>query len=226
MKIKCMTSAVTILGVALATGCIDEQGTDSEAPLASAEQGGTRVDVFQVALGDLMVVATGDLPEGLEGKTPVEIYEAVAGQKAPAALVERQAQIAANQRPSAHVGTTSGGKPAASGDAQLTAADFQAANCNPGTVDFDLCFTNSTNDYSRSFFNIKWIHSHLNAYRGTVSQSLQYRPALGSWRQVDFESTTGSSFVSTFNEQDNGDYEINITNASGDGYHLALHGDF
>jgi len=224
---------VTVICVAAAGGCAASEGdlaTDDDArpaPLASAARDGAQVAIYEVAPGDLMVVAQGELPDGLEGKTPVAIYEAIAGAGAPAALIARQAEIAAAQRPSAHVGSLGeGGRPAPSSIAELTAADFQSAYCNPGVVDFDLCFTNSTNDFTRSFFNIKWIHSHLNAYRGSVTQAMQYRPFAGSWRQIDFENTTGSTFVSTFNEQDNGDYEVDITNATGDGYHLSLHGDF
>lgn len=226
---KKMMSVTGLCAVAL-VGCVDgAQTVDDEAmpaAMASAERAGAKVDVYEVAAGDLMVVATGAVPEGLEGKAPVEIYEVIARAPAPAALVERQAAIAAKQRPSLHVGEMSSGKPARAGEAELTASEFQSANCSPGTVDFDLCFTNSTNDFSRTFTNIKWIHSHLNAYRGTVSHSMRYRAFLGSWHQIDFDSTTGTSFVSTFNEQDNGDYEVIVSNASGDGYHLAMHGDF
>jgi hypothetical protein len=35
-----------------------------------------------------------------------------------------------------------------------------------------------------------------------------------------------SSYVSTFNEQDNGDYEVSMTDATGDDDQLSLHGDF
>lgn len=224
-------TSVMMTCVVAAAGCLDggeptEPDEALPAPLVQADRAGAKVQVFQVAPGDLMVVATGELPEGLEGKTPVQIYEAVAAALAPAVLVDRQAAIAAVQKPTSHVGSMTAGKPAPAGDAQLTAAEFQTASCSPGVVDFDLCFTNSTNDFSRSFFNIKWIHSHVNAYRGSVSHSMKYRSALGSWHQINFESTTGTSFVSTFNEQDNGDYEVIISNAAGDGYHLAMHGDF
>lgn len=227
------TSTLMMMSVVAAAGCLDasepvDPGDEAlPAPLVEADHAGAKVQIFQVAPGDLLVVATGELPEALEGKTPVQIYEAVAGAPAPAMLVERQAAIAAAQKPSSHVGSIGAGRPPTqAGDAQLTAADFQAANCTPGVVDFDFCFTNITGAFSRQFLNIKWIHSHLNAYRGTVSHTMKYRGFLGSWHDINFENTTGTSFVSTFSETDNGDYEVDISNAASDGYHLALHGDF
>ena len=222
---------ITSLAIA-AGGCIDGANDGVQplpAPMVTADRAGAHVAIYQLTPGDLAVVAGGELPAALEGKTPVEVYEAIAAESAPAALVESQARIAAAQ--ALHAGEPVGSvsnvaAPARSGIENLTASDFQSQYCNPGVVDFDYCWTNRTNNYSATFYNIKWIHSHVNAYSGTLTHSLWYRAFAGSWQLIDSDITTGSSYVSTFNEQSNGDYEVSLTDAAGDGYHLSLHGDF
>jgi len=198
------------------------------APMVSAERAGARVNIYQLTAGQLAVVVTGDMPEDVEGKTPVELYEAIAAAPAPAALVDSQARIAAvrAQRPTDHVGSRADdAAPARSKDATLTASDFQSAHCSPGVVDFDYCYTNVTNNYVTWFYNIHWIHAHVNVYRGSLTHAMWYRGFAGSFHLINVETVTGSTFVSVFDEGDNGDYEISITDATGDGYHLALHGD-
>jgi hypothetical protein len=219
-------AVVATTGLALAGGCAateTELETSSDevlplpAPMVSADRDGTKLDIYELTPGDLAVVATGVIPEGLEGKTPVEIYEQVAAARAPIALVERQAEIAAAraEAPSDHLG--SAGKdvaPARSTISNLTASSFQATECNPGVpVDFDLCYLNRTGDYFRRFTNIHWIHAHLNAYSGSVVHSMWYRSFLGSWQLINTEPTTSSSFVSMYSEGADGDY-------------LSMHGDF
>jgi hypothetical protein len=66
----------------------------------------------------------------------------------------------------------------------------------------------------------------VNCYSGTLTHRMLYRGFLGSWHLINTNDTTGSAFVSSWNEQDNGDYEVELTNATGDGYHLSIHGDF
>jgi hypothetical protein len=221
---------ITSLAIA-AGGCVDGANDGAQplpAPLVSAERGGAHVAIYQLTPGDLAVVAGGELPAALEGKTPVEVYEAIAAEPAPSVLIDSQARIAALQ--ALHAGDHPGSignaaVPARSGITNLTATDFQNQWCNPGGVTFDYCWTNRTNNYSTTFNNIKWIHSHVNAYSGSLTHSLSYRGFLGSWQLIDSDTTTSSSYVSTFNEQSNGDYEVSLTNAAGDGYHLSLHGE-
>lgn len=230
---------VATTSLALAGGCAIETGSETNsdevqplpAAMVSADRDGARLDIYELTTGDLAVVATGDLPEGLEGKTPVEIYEVFAGARAPAALVERQTAIAAVQAqyPSDHVGSAGEAtEPARSPVALLSGASFQASECNPGVVDFDLCFLDRGGDYFRRFTNIHWIHAHVNAYSGTVTHSMWYRSFLGSWQLINTDVTTGSSYVSLFSEGADGDYEVWITNANAanDGYHLSMHGDY
>jgi hypothetical protein len=236
---KTMLHALVVTtSLALTGGCAaietESENSDEVLPLpaamVSADRDGARLDIYQLETGDLAVVATGDVPEGLEGKTPVEIYELIAGARAPAKLVERQTEIAALQalNPSDHVGSV--GEEAAPDRSPITAltgSSFQSTECNPGVpVDFDLCYLYRTGDYIRRFTNIHWIHAHLNAYSGTVTHSMWYRSFLGRWQLINTDVTTGSSFVSLFSEGADGDYEVWVTSAAGDGYHLSMHGDF
>jgi hypothetical protein len=227
------TAMITTSLAIAAGGCIDSAPSDEaqplSAPLVSAERGAARVAIYQVTPDTLAVVATGDLPESIEGRSPVEIYEAIAATPAPAALVATQARIAAAQaqRGDDHVGSVSHvAAPTRSGISNLTAADFRTQYCDPGTVDFDYCWPNSTNDYSTTFYNIHWIHSHVNVYSGTLTHTMKYRAFAGSWKTIKSENVSGSTYVSTFPGTDDGDYEVSLTNAAGDGYHLSLHGDF
>lgn len=223
-----------LLGItlaSLATGCTEAPSETDLLPLppamASAARDGAKIDIYELTPGDLAVVANGDLPEGLEGRTPVEIFETISGTAAPAELVARQAAIASargEREDEGGVGSSATG-PAVDRTANLTAAAFQAQYCAPGAVDFDHCWLNRTGDTQVTFNNINWIHSHVNAYRGTVTHFTFYRAFAGSWQLNNTDDTTGSSYVSTFSETDNGDYEIAVTYAAGDGYHIAIHGD-
>jgi hypothetical protein len=223
-----LVATTSLLGACVGVDSSSDDRT-LPSPMASAERNGAHVNIYQITPGDLVVVAGGDLPENIEGKTPVEIYEAVAGTPAPEPLVERQAAIAAvqAQHPTDHVGSTSNTAPPARSQIEsLTASDFQSQYCNPGAVDFDYCYLNRTDNYVTWFYNVKWVHSHVNCYSGSLVHAIWYRPFLGSFSLVGYDTTTGSSYVSTFNEQNNGDYEISLTSATGDGYHLSMHGDY
>lgn len=231
MRTTLCTMMITISLAVAAAGCMDSPPGDEMqsllAPLVSADRGGAHVDIYQLTPGNLAVVATGDLPDAVEGKTPVEIYEAIAAAPAPAALVDSQARITAAR--ALHAGDHGGpltnvATPERSDVSNLTASDFRAQYCNPGPVDFDFCWPNSTNDYSITFFNIKWIHMHLNVISGSLTVSMSYRSALGSWHVIQSDNI-GTGLVLTYDDQDNGDYELSLTNATGDVYHLSLHGD-
>lgn len=223
---------------ALGTGCSLDASTDAStddvlplpAPIATADRAGAQVKIYELTPSNLAVVVTGEMPEGLEGKTPVELYEAIAAEAAPASLRERQEKIAAAR---AQQGERTGeghqlseGSPERSQVANLTAAQFQTSYCNPGSVDFDYCWPTSTNNFSIDFYNITWIHSHLNVYSGKATHRMLFRAFAGSWHLINTDESTGSSYVSTFDEEPNGDYDVQITNATGDSYHLAIHGDF
>jgi hypothetical protein len=219
-----MTSAMMI------GGCADhaaDEVTPLPPPMAKVERDGAKLEIYELRPGTLAVVATGDLPESIEGKSPVAIYETIAAERAPAELISTEARIAAARagRTDSVPGSMEVGSPERTTIASLTESQFQSSWCDPGTVDFDYCFLSRTGTYAAWFYNIDWIHAHVNAYRGTITHAMWYRSGAFNWNLINFDTTTGSSYVSTFEETGNGDYEVSITDAAGDGYHLSMHGN-
>lgn len=239
---KSMTTMRTILGLAVFTavglaGCVDGDSTTSEggaplpAPLASAvNDDGTEVAVYELGPGTLIAVVNGELPAGVDHLRPLELFEAVAGQPAPAIVRDTQARIAAAR--AAHPDDVDPAPVAVRAPdrapiANLTGADFSAGFCNPGVVDFDQCWLNRTNDWSTQINSVDWIHSHANRCGGnTVTHRMQYKnPPFGAWNVINADSLVDNTTVSTFSETDNGNYIVEILNASGDCWHLSIHGD-
>jgi hypothetical protein len=220
----------------LGAGCMDSD-TDTDIPDVEGStpittldtEDGVHVDFYEPIPGDLVAVVSGELSESLEGKRPVELYEALAGRSAPAELREIQTRIAAARAlrdddvDSIDIAEV---KAPAQSRIKLTDTDFDAAYCNPGAVDFDYCWTSRTSDYSIDISSVEWIHSHVNVYSGQLTHRLSIRhPPLGSWTLINANGVTGSSFVSTYSEVDNGTYRVELTQAAGARYHLSIHGN-
>jgi hypothetical protein len=188
---------------------------------------GARIDFFETAPGEILVSANGDLPIEAEDMRPLEMYELLAGQAAPAELYEAQvrADLALAARPPRSEPTADTvSTPARSELSSLTGSDFQSAWCNPGIVDFDYCWTNRTDNYSIDVSSVQWIHAHANACSGIFTLNV-YRKTLFGWNLVYADTVTGSSYVSTYSTTDNDTYRVEITQASGDCWHLSVHGD-
>jgi len=217
--------------VAAGTGaCMsDEAEPATSGPIATLSLAdGTELEIHEIAPGQLLVAASGVLPPEVEALRPLDMYEALSGGAAPGVLVEAQARadlaLAArppSTQPPVRDEVTA---PARAEIASLTATDFQSAWCNPGTVDFDYCWTNRTNNYSIDVSSASWIHAHSNACSGQFTLSVSKKTLFG-WNLVYSDTVLGSSYVSTYSTTDNDTYRVEVLQASGDCWHLAIHGD-
>jgi hypothetical protein len=219
-----------LVGAVGMTGCLQD-GTESEdgaaAPIASFETGAGRVDFYEPEPGRVVVFSQAELADDVEDLQPRAMYEALSGRTAPVALREAQerADRARAERQPGSPAADRVSAPERSPLASLSSADFQASFCNPGSVDFDYCWPNSTNNYSIDISSVDWIHAHVNAVSGAVTMSMYYRTTFGGWNLMFSDNVSGSGTVITQSTTDNDRYLVQITNASGDTYHLAIHGD-
>lgn len=217
-----------------ALGCVGGETDDAEvstlpAPVAALDTAdGAHARFYQMETGDLVMTVTGTVPVGIEGKTPVEVYERLAAQPAPAVLRDTQARIVAARaarlpavdRTDAPVIDTRTGH-----DANLTGADFTTNWCFPSWATFDLCMTYQTGDAEEQFNGVNSIHSHLNVYTGQARHELWYgRQPFPSWSRIDLDTPTGSSYVSTFTDGTDGSYKVKVLNAALAQYHWSVHG--
>lgn len=223
---------IGLMGLAAAGGgaCMTDEagpvGPDPFTTLSAAD--GAQVDFYELASGGLLVAVKGELPHELEQRTPLELYEALAGAPGPAVLREAQARVdaALAARPPRGSATTDKVSDPGQGGSSLVAADFRAQYCSPGAVDFDYCWTEETNNKTVDISGVSWIHSHVNAYTGEIRHSV-YQKTLFGWDQVFSEDVTGANYVSLYDTFDDDRYRIEITQATaaGDRYHLSIHGN-
>lgn len=211
-----------------AGACMSEEEEAQSGPITTLDlANGGRVDFYEAAPGQILVSARGDLPPEVEDLKPLELYQALSGTPAPASLREAQlrADLALAARPPRSASPSDAvTAPARTETSSLTGTDFQSAWCNPGTVDFDYCWLSRTNNYSIDISSVDWLHAHANSCSGTFLLSV-YNKTLFSWNLLYSDTVTGSTYVSTYSPTDNDTYRVEISQASGDCWHLAIHGD-
>jgi hypothetical protein len=222
-----------LLGAAIVavTGCVgdvDAPSTSTDgAPIASVVlDSGDVVDFLEPAPGVIVISSDApvDLPDG--PMAPVALYESLSGEAAPAALVEAQ-----RRADEARAGLTFTGAglegvrpPARAEVAALSAADFAAAWCSPGGATFAYCWTNSTGNYEIDVGRVDWVHAHANMFSGSATLSMYRRDFWGNWDLIFSDTVTGWATVITQSTTDRDRYLIKMSNASGDTYHLSVHG--
>ncbi|HZJ63269.1 MAG TPA: hypothetical protein VFD36_07060 [Kofleriaceae bacterium] len=217
-----------------ALGCVDAQTDEAEVrplppPVATLDTAdGAHARFYQLETGGLVMTVTGTVPEGIEGKTPVEVYEKLAAQPAPAALRNLQARIVearAQRLPSVDPSDTRAIDVRGGNDTNLTGADFTTNWCFPSWATFNLCMTYQTGDAEEQFNGVNSIHSHLNVYTGQTRHELWFgRLPFPSWSRIDLDTPTGSSYVSTFTDANDGSYRVKVLNAALAQYHWSVHG--
>lgn len=204
-------------------------------------QDGTQVDFHEPVAGHVIVIASAALPQ-LEGKiAPVALYESLSGTPAPVALVqaaERAALSGALRASQGAPAVTAAGINESKADAPqklrapgvgasvhaLSAADFSASYCPSGSYNFYYCWTNRTGNGDLDISSVDWLRTYANAYRGQVLLSLSYRNVWGNWIQLASVSMPENT-VKTLYTSDNDRYLVEISQASGDGYHWSTYGD-
>jgi hypothetical protein len=227
----------------------DGQGEPAAAPqtipnlIASVRlTNGTRVDFHEPEPGQVFAVATGDVPGGVDGPSAVAFYEALANRSAPTELLEAQRRVdEARLHDAPHAAVVPSDAREARLDAPppelsarngigtsvqgLTAAGFQSSYCPSGSFGFYYCWTNRTGDGTITVTSVSSIHAYINAYRGQVMMSVYHRAsALFPWSLNVSVNVTGASSVWSWSSTTNGGYKIEVTQASGDGYHESVYG--
>lgn len=221
--------ATTLVLLGGVTGCVESETVLHPEPIASIDTAdGVHANFYEAYPGELVAAVSGPVSPSLEELNPVEIYEALAAEPAPAVLRDSQTRIARARAlrtrdvdpPSSDVLA-----PTRSTTSNLSAGTFNSQWCG-GTWDFDICLTDQTSSFLREFTSVKDIHSHVNATMGSVTHKMSIKhPPFGTYDVINEETVTGSSFISTFTEADNGNYKIEVVNVGGsDNYHVSTHG--
>jgi len=241
-------------GFALLAACADtgEDAVESEPMeqhlLASvALSDGGSIEFHEPMPGELVAIYVGKDPtlgqkfDDLErgDLTHAQLFESLAGRKAPAALVEAEGrEIAALARIQAHRPAGAGeadlfdAPPAVAGPAtvngigstraSMTAADFIAGYC-PSGWGYLFCWTSRTGSGSVTKTSIS-MYTYLNAYNGSVLHELLYQNVFGNWVTYvsnvvpqGFLSYASRSGIWTTRK-------TSISQATGDGYHVSIYG--
>jgi hypothetical protein len=179
----------------------------------------------------------GDLERG--DLTHAAMYEAISGDKAPAALLDAESRsITARarleaQRPAADleadvvapqdtlVGSTENG--IGSARAALTATAF-SASCCPSGWGYLYCWTSRTGSGSVTRNSLS-MYTYLNTYAGgQVTHELEYRNVWGNWVTYVSQTVAVGSVSYIARSGIWSDRRTSISLASGDSYHVSIYG--
>ena len=246
---KCLwlTSLVGLALLAAACEMVDEDADVEESMpqhlLTSVELAdGGRLELHEPIPGELVAIYVGreaeygvvfeDLERG--ALTHVQVYEALSGQKAPAALVEAEARsIAARANlPEDAVVTSSFDAPSVaarsttngigSSRAALSASDFIADYC-PSGWGFLYCWTSRTGSGSVTRTSLS-MYTHLNAYDGQVVHKMEYENIWGN--MVTYVSNVVPEGYLSYISRSGlwTTRKTSISQADGNGYHVSIYG--
>jgi hypothetical protein len=235
--------------LAAACGTVDVEDADVEWSMPQnlltsiALADGGSVDFHEPVPGELTVIYVGreaeyrhvfdDLERGVV--THAQVYEALSGQKAPAALVEAEARsFAARANPPEDADATSSfdAPPSVAAPstvdgigtirAAMTAGDFIDDCCSSGWG-FLYCWTSRTGSGSVTRTSLS-MYTHLNAYDGSVTHKMEYENVWGN--MVTYVSNVvPEGYISYISRSGLWTTrKTSISQADSNGYHVSIYG--
>ncbi|WP_437729740.1 hypothetical protein [Sorangium sp. So ce1335] len=247
MALTVRRAAALALGLCALGGCAvgqqpeDEPVEEGLAPIASLHlESGAEVHFYEPAEGRVLGFTTAAIPESLERLPPVALYEALAREAAPPALIAAQqrmdeARLARGPRraatgPDAIEGAAPPPRASAAEElgtaAQaLTASEFVDDWCDVSGLDIDFCWTDRTDYHYEELKGVKWFHAHVDSTSGTVELRVHYKKS-GDWVLTFARTVTATGGVISYETEDNDTYRVAVAQVdSGNSYHLSIHGD-